>query len=196
LTNQPELIVLDPSFRSMPAAQPLRRNLAGRPASIAGGRIALVINGLGRSSVLAEKIGKRLLAEGAAEIMPFLKPGISVPPSREDWDTMRQRATGAVALFGGCGSCSTRSFRDAVELEWAGIPAVPLIHEAVAQGVRVLARIVNMTDYPYILLGKPYHNLCVWTDDEIDAVVDQVVPQIIARLSQTVPATLPESVAV
>ena len=70
-----------------------------------------------------------------------------------------------------------------MELEWAGVPSVALIHEAVNIGVKTLAKITGMEDYPYVLVGAPYTNLCEWTDTEVAEVAKLVAPQILKLLS-------------
>ena len=179
--NTAELIGLDPtSVRTGKQG----RKAAKRPASLDGAVVGLVINGLGRAEDLMHAIYTELAKEvRLGGCVAIVKPDISVGPPPADFERLVTQATVAITGFGGCGSCSTRSMRDAMELEWAGVPSVALIHEAVNIGVKMLVKIAGMEDYPYVLLGAPYPNLCEWTDAEVAEVAKLVAPQILKLLS-------------
>ena len=176
------LIGLDPTAR--PRRDQTRR-VAPRPASLDGATIALVINGLGRAEELMHAIYDRIAAQVPnTRCLPVVKAGTSVAPAPGDWERIIAQADVAITGFGGCGSCSTRSFRDAIELEWAGVPSATMIHEAVEIGVRMLARITGMEDYPYARVGAPFTNLGEWTGAEIQQLADLIAPQVLHLLQR------------
>ncbi|EEF25381.1 conserved hypothetical protein [Ricinus communis] len=183
-----EFVVNAPLIGLDPTAAPrsgLSRRLAPRPASLEGATIALVINGLGRAEELMHAIYDRIAAQVPnTRCLPIMKTGTSVPPAPGDWEKLIAQADVAITGFGGCGSCSTRSFRDAIELEWAGVPSATMIHEAVNLGVRMLARLTSMEDYPYALVGAPFTNLGEWTDAEIEQLADLITPQVLRLLQR------------
>lgn len=74
--------------------------------------------------------------------------------------------------------------RDAVELEWAGIPSVSLIHEAVRGSAEDMARISGVPDYPFVIGGYPYVPTAVWSDAEIQALARELAPQVLAMLTR------------
>ena len=74
--------------------------------------------------------------------------------------------------------------RDAVELEWAGIPSVAIVHETMAGTARAIAGVSGMPDYEFVTLDYPFVPLAIWTDDEIDEAARLVVPHIMCRLTQ------------
>jgi hypothetical protein len=74
--------------------------------------------------------------------------------------------------------------RDAVELEWAGIPSVAIIHESMAGTARAMARVSAMPDYPFVTVDYPHVPLAVWTPDEIRAIARDVVAAVIERITQ------------
>jgi hypothetical protein len=74
--------------------------------------------------------------------------------------------------------------RDAVELEWAGIPSVAIIHESMAGTARAMARVSAMPDYAFVTVEYPHMPLAVWTPDEIRAIARDVVAAVIERLTQ------------
>jgi hypothetical protein len=57
--------------------------------------------------------------------------------------------------------------RDAVELEWAGVPAVAIVHQTMEGTARAMALVSGMPGYPFVTLGYPYVPLAVWSEDEI-----------------------------
>lgn len=63
-----------------------------------------------------------------------------------------------------------------MELEWLGIPSVAIVHEGVEGGVRAMARISGMEDYPYVVVRYPHPLLPSWDDDELAEVVAEVLP--------------------
>jgi len=71
-----------------------------------------------------------------------------------------------------------------VELEWAGIPAVAIVHEAMEGSARAMARVSGMADYEFLTVPYPHIPLAVWTDDEIDEVARALAPQVLARLTK------------
>ena len=74
--------------------------------------------------------------------------------------------------------------RDAVELEWAGIPSVAIIHESMAGTARAMARVSAMPDYAFVTVDYPHMPLAVWTPDEIRDIARDVVAGVIERLTR------------
>ena len=74
--------------------------------------------------------------------------------------------------------------RDAVELEWAGIPSVAIIHESMAGTARAMARVSAMPDYAFVTVDYPHVPLAVWTPEEIRGIARDVVAAVIERLTR------------
>jgi hypothetical protein len=72
--------------------------------------------------------------------------------------------------------------RDAVELEWAGVPSVAIIHQTMAGTARAMASVSAMPDYGFVTVDYPHVPLAVWTPEEIKEVAAEVVDAIVARL--------------
>jgi hypothetical protein len=68
--------------------------------------------------------------------------------------------------------------RDAVELEWAGVPSVAIVHEEMTGSAKAIARISGHPDYPFITVGYPHIPLAMWDDEEIRTVAKAIAPQI------------------
>jgi hypothetical protein len=72
--------------------------------------------------------------------------------------------------------------RDAVELEWAGIPSVAIIHESMEGTAKAMALVSGMPDYEFVIVHYPHPPLAMWTPDEIDDIVGEVADQVRKRL--------------
>lgn len=68
--------------------------------------------------------------------------------------------------------------RDAIELEWAGIPAVCIVHRELLDSARAIARISGHPDYPMITVDYPYIPTATWGDEEIALLAKQLAPQV------------------
>ena len=74
--------------------------------------------------------------------------------------------------------------RDAVELEWSGIPSVAVVHQAMYGSARAIARISGMPEYPFLTVDYPHVPLVVWTPEEIREVAKEVAPKVVAHLTK------------
>lgn len=176
------LTTLDPTTGSFAGTDAVP--IAPRPASLAGQTLGIVANGLGHSEVmfdaLAEQLTKWNDLDGSVKVV---KPSVAVPPWPEQWAQLTEHATVAVTGFGGCGSCSTRSMRDALDLEAAGIPAVCIVHTALVPAVEALCKLVGAPGYPFVVVDYPYNPTGVWSADECNAMAAQVIDGVRARLT-------------
>ena len=176
------LVTLDPttgSFDTSGAFAP-----AARPTSLRGHTLGIIANGLGRSELMFDALAEQLTKwDDIAATVKVVKPSVAVPPWPEQWDAVVSQATVAVTGFGGCGSCSTRSMRDALDLEAAGIPAVCIVHSALVPAVQALCRLVGAPGYPFVVVDYPYNPTGVWSEDEASAMAEQVLDAVRARLT-------------
>jgi hypothetical protein len=68
--------------------------------------------------------------------------------------------------------------RDAIELEWAGIPSVCIVHYELRESARAIARISGHPDYPMITVDYPYIPTATWSPEEIQTLAKELAPQI------------------
>ena len=68
--------------------------------------------------------------------------------------------------------------RDAVELEWAGIPSACIVHKEMTGSAQAIARISGHSDYPFLVLDYPWIPIAVWTDDECRLAAKALAPQV------------------
>ena len=72
-----------------------------------------------------------------------------------------------------------------MELEWAGIPAVCIVHHELRDSAGAIARISGHPDYPMITVDYPYIPTATWSDDEIATLAHELAPQVVDRLLAT-----------
>ena len=70
-------------------------------------------------------------------------------------------------------------------MEWAGIPAVAIVHEALSGSANAMRSISKVPDYPYLLIKFPLPPVGVWTPEQVDALCDELIPQIEAQLTDS-----------
>ncbi len=71
-----------------------------------------------------------------------------------------------------------------MELEWAGIPSVAVVHRTMFSTAKAIARVSGMAEYPYLTVDYPHVPLAIWTPQEIADVARELAPQILALLAR------------
>ena len=159
---------------------------APRVASLQGLTVGLIANGLGNSARFMEILFDLLRERyGAVTAILITKGNVSIPPDPEDWGRITASADVAVTAFGGCGSCSSRTVRDAIDLERVGIPAVPVVHEALYGSARTIAGIAGLPKFPFATVTYPHMSLANWNEAECRDVAEMVVDDIARLLVKT-----------
>ena len=94
------IVALDPTGGPLDGST--ERRLAPRPASLAGARLGLVVNGLGYSERFLDTLADELTALcDLAGVEKVVKSSVSVPPDPGDWSRLTEGATVAITGFGG-----------------------------------------------------------------------------------------------
>jgi len=73
--------------------------------------------------------------------------------------------------------------RDSVEMEWAGIPAVAVVHEALAGSADAMLELSGMAGYRYVKVRFPVPPSALWSPELCGEVAAAVVPEIVERLT-------------
>lgn len=164
---------LDPSGRTDTNIAPTAPRLAG----VKGMRLALLDNGKTNAEKYLNMIGDLLTQRyGVGSIKMFHKAALSKPAPEETLAAIVAESDFAVTGIGDCGSCSTNSVHDGVELERLGIPAVAVCTEAFRLGLDVLTNMRGMPDYRYAIVPHP---LGVLFEDELFQRALLAAPQIV-----------------
>ena len=72
--------------------------------------------------------------------------------------------------------------RDAIELEWEGVPSVALIHKAVRGSAESMAKLSGVPDYDFLIVDYPWTPTAIWSDKEIQDLAQAVAPKVIEKL--------------
>ena len=68
--------------------------------------------------------------------------------------------------------------RDAIELEWAGVPSVLINHKVLAGSANAMKRLSGVPDYDYVVVDYPYAVTATWTEKETRALAKEVAPKV------------------
>lgn len=77
--------------------------------------------------------------------------------------------------------------RDAVELEWAGIPTVCIVHTEMNGSARAIARISGHESYEFLSVDYPHIPTAIWDDAEIELIAERMAPAVRELLLKQLP---------
>lgn len=149
-----------------------------RLSSLAGKRLGLLDNGKTNAAKYLEMVAAGLVERyGVGSVKMFHKATLSKPAKREILEALVAESDFVVTGIGDCGSCSTNSVHDAIEMEKLGIPAVAICTEAFRLGLDTLTRMRGMPDHRFAIVPHP---LGVLFDDELQQRAELAVPQVVS----------------
>ena len=73
--------------------------------------------------------------------------------------------------------------RDAVELEWEGIPSLPIIHSSVRGSAESMAKLSGIADYPFLIVDYPYIPTALWSDEEVEKLAVGITDSVIGMMT-------------
>lgn len=150
---------------------------APRLADLKGVRLGLLDNGKTNAVKFLNMVADILVKEyGIGEVQMFHKAALSKPAPREVLEALVKASDFAVTGIGDCGSCSTNSVHDGIEMEKMGIPAIAVCTEAFLPGLDALSKMRGMPDYKFAVVPHP---LGVLFDDELRGRAALAAPQIV-----------------
>jgi hypothetical protein len=144
---------LEPVVTTEPAAVPPARALAG----LAGRRIAFVDNSKVNADFFLSRLSELLVNRFGIVAGPTIRK--AAPKDRLAEQDFRALADcqAVVQCFGDCGTSTSMSVADAVEIERRGIPTVTVFSTAFAQAARVQAAGRGMADLRLVKIPHPMH---------------------------------------
>ena len=74
--------------------------------------------------------------------------------------------------------------RDAVELEWAGIPAVAIVHESFTLAAAATTEVSGMEGYTWVEVPYPYSPPGDWSADQVAELARLVAPAVLRQLTR------------
>lgn len=164
--------LLDP-FEGMQASE---FATAPRLADLRGARLGMLDNSKTNAAKFLQMVADLLVEQfGIGEVKMFRKEALSKPAPDEILAAVAEYSQFAITGIGDCGSCSTNSVHDAIELEKAGIPTVAICTEAFLPGLDALSKMRGMPNYRFAIVPHP---LGVLFDDELLGRAKLAAPQI------------------
>ena len=158
--------------------------VAPRLKDLKGVRLGLLDNGKTNAGKFLTMVGEILVRKyGVGEVKMFRKDALSKPAPREVLDALVKECDFGVTGIGDCGSCSTNSVHDGIEIEKMGIPAVAVCTEAFLPGLDALTKMRGMADYKFAVVPHP---LGVLFDDELRGRAELAAPQIVQIVLENV----------
>jgi hypothetical protein len=152
--------------------------------SLAGVRIGVLDNGKPNAGVLLTRVAEQLAAQTGAKVELVTEKGpggnAATPCTPEVFARLAERCDVVLTGSADCGSCTSWSVHDTIQLERAGVPAV----------VATTTHFVDLTRRVAIGFGLPDARVAVFphplggTDhDTIRAWADAAVPEVVALLT-------------
>jgi hypothetical protein len=143
-------------------------------------------------SYFARRLIERLTERcGFAEAIWVKKANRTHPPQAELWAQVVAKADVGVAMYGGCGTCSSRTMRDAIEMELAGIPAVAIAHEDLLGAIESMRTISRAVHTPYVLVSRPVTPNGDWGRSATEEVVERILPLVLGALTDDSSVAIP-----
>lgn len=165
-----------------PIGLTMRTRQIGSPAitDLAGVRIAVLDNTKPNALEIMQRMGQLLMRDyGAASCDVFRKLSASQGASEAQFRAIAGGYDLVITGSGDCGSCTSWSALDAVELEHRGMRAILLVTEPFVPLARTLARaggVANLrfAEIPHPIGGKLAEQVVPLADEVIQSVVDQL----------------------
>jgi hypothetical protein len=138
---------------------------AARLNHLDGVKVGLLDNGKRNAAKFLDMVAEYLVADyGAGEVRRYRKEALSKPCPPETIEELVEFSELGVTGIGDCGSCSTNSVHDGIEIEKLGVPCVAVCTEAFVAGLDALTKMRGMPDYRFAVVPHP---LGVLFDDEL-----------------------------
>ena len=147
---------------------------AHRPDALHGRVICLLANRKRNADRLLEEIGEILVRDyGVRSTISVAKNSSSRLAQPDLFENLVNGCDAVITGIGDCGSSSSFSVCDAIELEKKGTPAAVLVTEALRSNAATTAEKLGAADYSFATIPHPIASL-VW--EEIRDIAENVTP--------------------
>src|SRR6202051_1637194 len=173
--------VSDPTVTEQVAAIPVARRLS----SLRGKRVGFVDNSKCNADLFVARVARRFSDRFAVVAGPVVRK--NAPKDRLSAGAFASLAKcdAVVQCFGDCGTSTSISVADAVEIERRGIPSVTVFSTAFAAAARKQAAGRGMAELPLVRIPHPMHTAqrSVVTE-RADAVVGALVERLTSEIKE------------
>jgi hypothetical protein len=167
--------VSDPTVTEQVAAIPVARRLS----SLRGKRVGFVDNSKCNADLFVARIARGFSDRFAVVAGPVVRK--NAPKDRlSDGDfASLAKCDAVVQCFGDCGTSTSISVADAVEIERRGVPTVTVFSTAFAPAARKQASGRGMADLPLVRIPHPMHTArCDVVAERAEAVIDSLAERL------------------
>jgi hypothetical protein len=171
--STPGRVLLDPTSDRLPA---MRARVARLP-SLLGKTVGLLDISKPRGNVFLDRLEALLRARGVATIR-FAKPTFTKPAPIDLCHEIATRCDALIEALAVCGSCTSCSVHDIVDLETRGIPSVFVATTVFLDGAERQAKALGF-DPAAVYVSHPVQDR---TDEEMCAMADEALAKLVASL--------------
>jgi hypothetical protein len=159
---------------------PVPVTLAPSPNVLAGVRIGVLDNGKPNAGVLLTRVGEQLGARTGAVLTLVTEKGpganAATPCTPAVMDRLVEQCDVALTGSADCGSCTSWSVHDMIQLEHHGVPTVVATTTGFADLTRRVAAGFGLPDariavFPHPLGGTDHDTITAWADAAVDEIV-------------------------
>ena len=161
-------------------AGPEPASLAPSPSVLAGLRVGVLDNGKPNAGLLLERVGEQLATRTGARITLVTEKGpganAATPCTDAVFERLREECDVVLTGSADCGSCTSWSVHDTIQLERAGTPTVVATTTRFVDLTRRVAAGFGVPDarvavFPHPLGGTDDATIVTWADAAVDEVV-------------------------
>jgi hypothetical protein len=146
---------------------------------IAGNGFAILTNGWTGWYVLSDHLAKRLKDAGARDVFVVEREQISNGAMRPDddqfLDDLAAKVSGAIAGLGNCGSCTSWSCSDSLQLERRGVRSGHVCVENFKYIASAVAKAQDQGDHPIVVLPPKANEM---SSDELAKLADKILAEL------------------
>jgi len=160
-----------------------QENLAARVKTLKGAVLGILDNAKPNADELLDAIAARLVADhGIERVVRFSKNVSGVPAAGESINSLAAECSVVITGSGDCGSCTSWTIFDAIELERQGVATVSVCTSAFDLLAEAEAKLLGMPGLPIAVVPHPIGNL---PSDDIAKVGHDIGPTVASLLLET-----------
>lgn len=152
--------------------------LTDRLRALSGANIALFSNNKRNSDHFLEGVGEHIATSAGAMVSEVFYKPVATSPAEDSLYEQLEEYDAVLIAYGDCGSCSSWTIHDAIQLEKAGVPTVVYCSDAFTGLGQYEAENQECPGLPIIEFEHPIADLApedVRTDRVTDAVCEETV---------------------
>jgi hypothetical protein len=167
--------ILDPTI----ATEREHIDYVPRPQNLAGLRIGLIENTKPNAEAVLRKVAEKLTAAHGMSVDVLVHKPQRAPLKDDQIAELKGRTDFAITGVGDWGACSSGSLLDAVILEKAGIPAIPILTDAFDTTAKEMAELWGVPDFRFLMMPHPLDSI---TEEQIDHHAQDLVDKVVELL--------------